>query len=96
MPEIVPVDLELHMIVHMDELMHDCILHMILVQELALAEYDCASFGAESARPVNVTRRADNVIAGDIAAIQLEVFHHEDHSRACERHRGRQSVSRNR
>lgn len=62
MAEIVPVDLELGVVVHMHKLVYDRLLHMALAHELPLAKQDSACLRAESTRASSVAWRADEVV----------------------------------
>ena len=80
-PQIIPVDLELCMVVHMHELVHHSVLHVAFAHEPVLAQHDdpCR---AEPSRSGTITRCADNVVRRHIRAGQLQVVQHEDDCRA--------------
>lgn len=82
-PQVVPINLELAMIIHMNQLMNKRVLHVLFVQKPALTEGDRSGFWHESPRACIVARRADNVVRCNVAAVLLEVLQHEHHGRAC-------------
>jgi hypothetical protein len=68
MPQICPVHLELAVIVHVHQLVHEGVLHVSPTVECSLAEYDRAEIRAEAARAGFVTRGAYDVVRRDRAA----------------------------
>ena len=42
MPQIVPIDFELAMIIHMDKLMHHRVFHVLFVHDAFLTKRNCA------------------------------------------------------
>lgn len=77
-PQILPVDLELGMIVHVHQLMHQRILHMTLAPETILTEQDPALW-AESTGTSEVAWLTVDVVSGYVCTIRLQVLHHERH-----------------
>lgn len=76
MSKIVPVDLELTLVVHMHQFMHNRLLHVLFIRELSLTKDDSA-FWAESTRPFSTTGSADEMVRGHIASRVLQVLKHE-------------------
>jgi hypothetical protein len=82
MAEIIPIDLEFGMVVHVYELVHHGVLHMAFAKESALAEQDCTSLRAEASRPREVAGKALYVLRRHGRTLQAEMFQHEHNSRA--------------
>ncbi len=77
MPKVVPVDVEFAVIVHMNELVHERVLHVTLVKEPTLAQDDCACLWAEATRTRKVAWRAHDVLRVDVAPRESEVLEHK-------------------
>ena len=82
MPQIVPIHLELAMIVHMNEFMHDRVLHMLFMHYALLAESHSASIWRKATGAHGTTRGTDNVLWLHVAASSSEVFKHKCHAGA--------------
>ena len=81
MPQVAPVNLELAMVVHMNQLMDEGVFHMTLAKESALAQEDCSCLWAEPSGTRKVAWRAHDIRRGDVAAGEFEVLEHEDNCR---------------
>lgn len=66
--QIVPVDLELGVIVHVNEFVHQGVFHMTLAEKSTLAENDGTCLRAEASCPGVVTRSTQNVFRGHLTA----------------------------
>ena len=49
MPQIAPIDFKLAVVIHMDQLMYEGILHVLLAEEVPGAENYCPSLRTKSA-----------------------------------------------
>jgi hypothetical protein len=70
----------------MHKLMHEGVFHMFLIEEIPLAEHNCARIGRKSARAGEVTRQARHVGGRAFYPSKLEVFEHELNRWACISH----------
>lgn len=68
MPQIRPVYFELAMIVHMDELVGECRLHMLFAEKVSRAHIDSARIRDEAAGMGQVARKTLDVRSRDGAA----------------------------
>ena len=57
-PEVVPVDFEHALVVHVHQLVYECVFHMGLAPEPTLAEYRYTRVGYEPSRTVVAARLA--------------------------------------
>ena len=62
MPEIGPVDSKLAVIIEVYELVCECMFHMLLVDEVALAQEHGTKIRRESASSALVARQAENMV----------------------------------
>lgn len=58
MPQVIPVDFKPAMVVHVNELMRDSTLHVLLAEECACTEYDSPWVGRKPAGLELLARRA--------------------------------------
>jgi len=82
MSQVVPVDPEHALVIHMHQLMYNGVFHMSLAPESALTEYRDTRAGDEPARAVEAARLATQMLRSDWAPGLFEPFQHEDHGRA--------------
>ena len=82
MSQVAPVDLELCMIVHMNELMHKCVLHVFLAKESALAHNDGAGIRVETTCTGVVAGHAEGGVLRHGSPGEIEMLEHEDNRRA--------------
>ena len=61
MTQVSPVDLEAAVVIQVQHLVHDGVLHMLLVHEPILAQYHRADFVAESTRTRRLAGRANKI-----------------------------------
>ena len=47
--QVIPINIEDGVIVHMHEFVHYGMLHVLLIEKVSLAEYDCTCVGGETA-----------------------------------------------
>lgn len=59
--KIAPIHVEHRVIIHVQKLMYEGVLHMFLVEEISLAKENYTGIGRESARAGEVTRLARDV-----------------------------------
>jgi hypothetical protein len=83
MPQIVPVNLELAMIVHVHELVCQGILHVFFVHKMALAK-DNGTNGVKTSSTNRGAGCANYVVRRDRTTGQLQVFEHKCHRRTCQ------------
>jgi hypothetical protein len=57
--------------------MHEGVFHMLLMEEISLAEHNCAGIGRKPARTGEVARHAGHVGGRAVYASELEVFEHK-------------------
>lgn len=81
MPQVVPVNVEFAVIIHMNKLVYERVFHVPLVEEPALAQYDCTSLWAEAAGARKVAWRAYDVLRRNVAPRESEVLEHEHNLR---------------
>lgn len=79
MPQVVPVDLEHALIVHVHQLMYESVFHVSLIPEPTLTEYRDTGVGHEPSRAVVVARLATQVLGNDRAPGLFKPFQHEYH-----------------
>jgi hypothetical protein len=84
MTEVAPVDLELGVVVHVHELVHDGVFHVAFAEETTLTEHDRACIRAKAASFRRVAGCALDVGWRDISAVQAELLEHEHNSRTYE------------
>jgi hypothetical protein len=68
-PKVIPMHLELGMVVHMNQLVNQRVLHVGFGQETVLAEQD-AGFGAKTAGSSRVTGTAVDVVCANVCAFE--------------------------
>ena len=78
-PQVVPVHLELAMIVHVHQLVHERVLHVFLAEKSSRAKDDGSSFGVEPSSTRVVARSTVDVVRRHLAARQLQMLDHEHH-----------------
>jgi hypothetical protein len=81
--KVTPIDVEYRVIVHMQKLMYDSMLHMLLIEEISLAKYDCAGVWRKTARMGEVAGQARDVGRREVCAGELEMLQHELNRWAC-------------
>ena len=81
MPQVVPVDFERALIVHMHQLVHDRVFHVSFTPESTLAENGDTRGRDEPARAVVAARLAAQVLRSNGAPGLFEPSQHENHSR---------------
>ena len=77
MPQIIPIDLEFAVIIHVNKFMHERVFHMSLAEEMTLAKHYRTCLGVEATSPHRVARSAHDILRGDIAARLLQMLYHE-------------------
>ena len=82
MPQVVPVNFEHALVVHMYQLMHKSVFHMGFAPESTLAEYRDPCVGDEPARAIVTARLATQMLRSYRASGLFEPFQHENHGRA--------------
>ena len=82
MPEVIPVDLERTLVVHMHQLVYEGVFHVSFAPESTLAEYCDTRAGDESTRAVVAAWLAAQMLRSDRTPRLLEPFQHESYSRA--------------
>lgn len=83
-PQVVPVNLEATLIVHMHEFMHHRVLHVLRAEEVPCAKHDSTSVVLETSGACLVTGSAQNILCWHFAANQLQVLEHEHDHRTYE------------
>lgn len=73
-PQVVPVDFEYALVVHVHQLMHDSVFHMRLTPEPTLAEYGDTRVGHKPPRTVVTARLTTQMLRGDRAPGLFEPF----------------------
>jgi hypothetical protein len=82
MPEVIPVDFERALVVHVHQLVYEGVFHVSFAPESTLAEYRDTRAGNESTRAVVAARLAAQMLRSDGTPRLLETFEHESYSRA--------------
>jgi hypothetical protein len=67
------------MVIHMNELVREGVLHVLFVHEVPLTKNDCTQW-TEPSCTNGGTRHADYVVCWDMTARLLQVFEHKCHS----------------
>jgi hypothetical protein len=70
-PEIIPVNFEPTLIVHMHELMHHRVLHMCLAEEISCTEYNGTPLVLKAPRARPVAGSTQNILRWHITASDL-------------------------
>lgn len=82
MPQVVPVDFEHALVIHVHQLVYKGVFHMSFAPESTLAEYRDTRTGDEPTRTVEAARLTAQMLRSDWASRLLEPFQHENHDRA--------------
>lgn len=82
MPEIIPVNLESTLIVHMHELVHHRVLHMCLAEEISCTEYNSAPLVLKASRARQVAGSTYNILCWHVTSGDLQMLEHEHDYRA--------------
>jgi hypothetical protein len=69
-----PIDVEHGVIVHVQELVHDGMFHVFLIEKVSLAKYDCAGIWRKTAGMGEVARDARDVGWCDVYVSLFEMF----------------------
>ena len=81
-PQVVPIDFEHTLIIHVHQLVYESMFHMCLAPEPTLTEYRDAYVGHEPSRAIVAARLTAQVFRGHRTSRLLEPFQHEHNSRA--------------
>ena len=68
MPQIIPVDLELAMIIHMHQLVYQCLFHVLFAEEMVLAQDHGPRFRTEPTGLCSLARSAYNMFRFNVVA----------------------------
>ena len=82
MPQVVPVYFEQALVIHVHQLVYECVLHMSFAPESTLAEYRDPCAGDEPTRTVVAARLTTQMLRSDRAPGLFESFQHKNHGRA--------------
>lgn len=77
--DVVPVDVELCVVVHVHHLVNERVLHVFFIYKAVLAEHD-AVVRTEAASELLVARRAEDMRGRDPVGHECELLRHEHHS----------------
>lgn len=79
MAQIVPVDFEHALVVHMHQLVYDSVFHVGFAPESTLAEYRDPGAGDEPARAIVAARLAAQMLRSDGTSGLFEPFQHKNY-----------------
>ena len=82
MPQIVPVDFEHALVVHMHQLMYESVFHVCFAPESTLAQYRDPRAGNEPARAIVAARLTTQMLRSYRAPGLFEPFQHKHYGRA--------------
>jgi hypothetical protein len=81
-PQVVPIHPELAMVVHVNQLVHQCMLHVRLAKEMPSTKNDGPRIRRKAASTAHVARGTKDVRRRYFAAGKFEMLEHEHYSRA--------------